>query len=63
MLSLCCKDDPAIRLSFVMLAYRTSVQETTGMTPFNLTFGREVQLPIDIMYGNPPSQISTSHSQ
>ena len=37
----------------VMLAYRTSVQETTGTTPFSLMFGLEPRLPEDIMFGIP----------
>ena len=40
-----------------MLAYRTSVQETTGATPFSLIFGRSAHLPIDIEFNLP----STSH--
>lgn len=36
-----------------MLAYQTSVDEATKHTPFSLIFGREVQLPIDVMYGLP----------
>ena len=35
----------------VMLAYRTSVQETTGTTPFSLIFGHEPHLPEDIISG------------
>ena len=45
----------------VMLAYRTSVQETTGTTPFSLMFGCEPHLPEDIMFGIPdesPKQYS-----
>ena len=34
-----------------MFAYRTSVHEATKHTPFYLMFGREVQLPIDVMFG------------
>jgi len=36
----------------VMLAYRTSVHESTGFTPHFLWTGREVNLPIDIMFGS-----------
>eukprot|EP00731_Ephydatia_muelleri_P015652 Em0009g76a len=39
----------------VMLAYRTSVQESTGCTPYFLLFGREARLPVDVMFGLPPS--------
>ena len=41
-------------LPMLMLAYRSSVQETTGSTPFGLMFGREVQLPVDLMMGKGP---------
>ena len=33
------------------LAYNTSVHATTGSTPYFLMFGRQVNMPLDIVYG------------
>ena len=44
------KDDQRdwdLHLPQALFAYRTSVQESTGFTPFLLTFGRSPKLPID----------------
>ena len=38
-------------LQKVLFAYRTSLHETTGFTPFHLVFGRTPNLPVDIMLG------------
>ena len=46
-----------------MLAYRTSVQESTGCTPYYLLFGREACLPVDVMFGLPPSVPSQQVNQ
>ena len=43
-----------LHLPLVILVYCTSVQESTGCTPFELVFGREARLPVDVMYGLPP---------
>lgn len=32
----------------VLLAYRTSINESTGATPFSLLYGREARLPVDL---------------
>ena len=39
-----------------MLAYRSSVQESTGETPAMMMLGREVSLPIDVMVASPSSE-------
>lgn len=41
-------------LPMVMWAYRSSVHETTGESPAMMMFGRELDLPIDLLYGKPP---------
>ena len=38
-------------LAPVMAAYRATVHEATGFTPNRLMFGREVTLPVDLVYG------------
>jgi hypothetical protein len=41
-------------LLFLMMAYRCSVNETTGFTPPLLMLGHELRLPIDIVFGECP---------
>lgn len=50
------------KLPYIMMAYRTSVHATTGYSPFRLMFGREVNLPIELMYGHPEKD-QTTHSE
>lgn len=33
----------------VLFAYRTSIHESTGFTPFLINYGRSATLPVDIM--------------
>ena len=48
----------------LLLAYWTSMQETTGVIPFSLMFGRTPRLPIDIEFGLPcPSYKDPKHYQ
>eukprot|EP00731_Ephydatia_muelleri_P005922 Em0003g170a len=44
-----------LHVPLLMLAYRTSTQESTRCTPFYLMFGREARLPADVMSGLPPN--------
>ena len=44
------------------LAYNSSVNQTTGHTPFYLMFGWQVRMPVDLMYGH-PTLLSTTVPQ
>ena len=39
-------------LPYVLLAHRSTVRESVNFTPNILMFGREVRVPVDIMYGD-----------
>ena len=47
------------QLPFVMMAYRSSVLESTGYTPQFLVFGQELSLHLDCMYPNPQENETT----
>ena len=40
-------------LQLLMMAYRTSVHDTTGETPAMMMMGRNLRLPIDLFFGRP----------
>lgn len=47
------KDDQTewdLNLPFLTAVFRASVQESTGMTPNLVMLGREVRLPVDLIY-------------
>ena len=51
-----------LMLPSVMLAYRTSAHKTTHRSPpFQLMFGREVRLLVDIMFGSPEEAAKCSN--
>ena len=41
------------RLPFVMMAYRSAVQESIGVTPHAMLFGDELPVPLDWVFGSP----------
>ena len=48
------QDDWNDFINYVSLAYNSSAHEITGVTPYFMVCGREVQLPFDIMVEPPP---------
>jgi hypothetical protein len=47
------------KLPLFLLAYRSAVHETTGFTPSQMLFGRELRLPCDLLFGRPPDAPSS----
>ena len=43
-------------LHLFLLAYRSAVHETTGQSPANVLFGRELRLPCDVKFGARPDE-------
>ncbi|GFU75503.1 retrovirus-related Pol polyprotein from transposon 412 [Trichonephila clavipes] len=42
------------KLPFFLLAYRSAVQETTGYSPSQMLFRRDLCLPADLLFSRPP---------
>ena len=46
-------------LPLLSMAYRWAIHERTGSTPNELMFGREVRLPVDLMFGVPCANVAS----
>ena len=41
-------------IDFIVMAYNTTPQESTGVCPHRLVYGEEMLMPLDIMTENTP---------
>ena len=60
------EDDPQgwdEQLDYCMMAFRSSVHSSTEHTPFELMFGREMRIPLDVMMGSGPMGNESSYSE
>ena len=48
-----------VHLPFVMMAYRSSVHESTGYSPNELMLGWNIQLPVDLVFGTSSQNLIT----
>lgn len=48
-------------LPLVLLAYRSSVHDSTSLSPAMMTYGREMDLPADLIFGGPESTSKTTN--
>ena len=46
-------------IPFVMMAYRATCHDSTGFSPNELMFGREIPFPIDVMFNGCQGQVET----
>ncbi|GFT33575.1 retrovirus-related Pol polyprotein from transposon 412 [Trichonephila clavipes] len=47
------------KVPLFLLAYRSAVHETTGYSPSQMLFGRDLRLPCDLLFGRPPDTPSS----
>ena len=47
-----------LNLGIVLIAYRSAVQSSTCFTPHFMLFGREMRLPLDVMYRPPEASLT-----
>ena len=57
------QSDWAFQLPYVVAAYRATPHKSTGLTPNQLMFGREFEMPIDLMIGQPKDENRVTYGE
>ncbi len=52
-----------VRLSLLLMAYRTAVHSSTKHTPACLMMGRELRVPVDLTFGSPEASRFENYPQ
>lgn len=47
-------------ISVLMMAYRSSIHESIGVSPCRMMYGREINLPVDLLFGKPSVETGTN---
>ncbi len=47
---------------FLLMAYRSAIQESTKCSPARLMMGREMRLPVDLLYSRPEEEEENLHT-
>ena len=61
----CCENqwDWGIHVPFLMMAYLSSIHNTTNISPCLMMFGRDITLPIDLLFGHPREESKEETSE
>ena len=51
-----------LEISLMLMAYRSAVQSSTNFTSYYLLYGREMRLPLDIIYRLPVAETSLAEN-
>nr|XP_039270002.1 uncharacterized protein LOC120344757 [Styela clava] len=57
------RNDWGYHLPYLCMAYRSTVHDSTGYLPIKLMLGREIEMPVDVMFGKPESSTHPCYTE